>query len=505
MTGIWIGAAVIAGAYLGTPAIVLVLLAGAAAWFYRHCSTIEWAAVLLAATLGVLRVGVVDHPANGELPAGIEAIRGRTVDAARQEADDQSLTVIASEARIGEQWTETDIRLYVLAPVAEDVWRGDQIYLAGTFRSITELEPGLREYFASIGVSATGFATWVEVEEAGTGPRRWIEQQSAAIRDRIAVAAPGDQGALLAGLVTGDDARLSDQRVERFVATGTTHITAVSGSNFALLIIMMASLGGSLGWRRRLLWITLAIFAIWIYAVLVGLPPSAVRAASVATLATIAPRVGRRPDFVTLIVVAAAAELLMRPGDVDRLAFRLSVASSLAMALVLQRREREGLRGILGPAVLATLTAQLATLPILITAFGELSIVSLPANVLISPVVSVTFLLAAVATVALPLVPLLGRAIIDLAGLGAAFIIGVVDALGGRSWSQVTVGRIGPWGVAVVLASSVIAISGLSPDCRTAFGRWQGQARRRPDLTVAGVGGVLLGAVAGLLLALVFR
>ena len=42
--------------------------------------------------------------------------------------------------------------------------------------------------------------------------------------------APGDAGVLLSGLVTGDDDGFSPERKNAFVQTGTTHLTAVSGS-----------------------------------------------------------------------------------------------------------------------------------------------------------------------------------------------------------------------------------------------------------------------------------
>src|SRR3712207_7452256 len=53
------------------------------------------------------------------------------------------------------------------------------------------------------------------------------------------------RSALLAGLVTGDDAALSPARQESFLETGTTHLTAVSGSNLAILLVIAASLGRS--------------------------------------------------------------------------------------------------------------------------------------------------------------------------------------------------------------------------------------------------------------------
>ena len=138
----------------------------------------------------------------------------------------------------------------------------------------------------------------------------------------------------MTGLLIGDDSALTYESQEAFLVTGTTHITAVSGANFAILVTLASMLAGTAGVRRKWSWILVVAAAIWTYAILVGLPPSAVRAALMASLALLAARFGRIPDFLTLLMVSVMAQLFARPDDLHTLSFQLSVCATLALILV---------------------------------------------------------------------------------------------------------------------------------------------------------------------------
>ena len=118
---------------------------------------------------------------------------------------------------------------------------------------------------------------------------------------------------LLSGLVTGDDDGFSTERKDAFIRTGTTHLTAVSGSNLALVAGILATIGSATIGRHRVPWQLVTIIGVWAYALISGAQAPSVRAAIVATAAVLAFRVGRRPDFVTLILLAAGAMVLVEP------------------------------------------------------------------------------------------------------------------------------------------------------------------------------------------------
>ena len=189
----------------------------------------------------------------------------------------------------------------------------------------------------------------------------------------------------------------SQERETAFVRTGTTHLTAVSGSNLALVAGILATAGAATIGRHRGFWQAVTIGGLWGYALLTGGQPPSVRAAIVASAATLAIRFGRGADFPTLIMLAAGAMALVDPRQVEGLGFRLSVAASLALALVLPGLIARGRGSYLSMVIGAPVAAQIATLPFLLGTFGTLSLLSLPANVLAVPLAAVAMPITAVA------------------------------------------------------------------------------------------------------------
>ncbi|MGH2535516.1 MAG: ComEC/Rec2 family competence protein [Thermomicrobiales bacterium] len=497
MSGVWVGCAVVAGVAFGVPAIVAAIVIGVVLWYARQWSAALAIVILLATTAGVLR-GYETRSAAPVFPDGeLVAVRGDVDSVAATRATSQSFVVDVKEALIGGQWQRATLRLWVTGGVHPTVGRQDRVFVSGSFEPLEQVEPGFAGYLAADGIDGTGFARRVEIDAVGTGWRRTVDDLAGTIRDRLQAAVPGDRGILLSGFVTGDDARLSKERNDRFIATGTTHLTAVSGANIALLLLIVVGAGRRFGLRHWSPWLIVIGLVIWAYAVLVGLEPPVVRAAIVATLAVLAARLGRRPDFVTLIVLAAAMQVLVRPEDVHRLAFQLSVAASLALVLVLSGGGQSGTFGRFRYAALSVSAAQIATVAILVPAFGTVSWTSLPANMLVAPAASVSFALALVASMLFAVSAMLGTAVAMVAGIGSGYVIAVVDILGRSSDATVRTGAVGPMGRIVVIAISVGGVAMMSAESRQAVSRWWRVAVANQESVAVVIGSALVGAVGG--------
>ena len=249
-------------------------------------------------------------------------------------------------------------------------------------------------------------------------------------------------------------------------------MTAVSGSNLALLVTMASTLGTATGWRRRWGWQALTLGAVWGYALLVGLGPPATRAALVATGGVLAVRVGRRPDYPTLLVLAAAVMVLVQPRNLWSLSFQLSFAASLALASVLPGLLPRGVGGWSGAAVAGTLAVEIATLPMLLPLSGSVSLTSVPANMLVAPWVAVAFPVAALASAVGFVSEPAGEALGAVAALLVRPVLLVVETLGGVESGTVPVGR--PGGVVSrwLLAGAALAVGVLSSEGRTCAGRF---------------------------------
>lgn len=114
---------------------------------------------------------------------------------------------------------------------------------------------------------------WEEVQPGGAmTPLRQCRVLSHRLAERIGELLPGDEGALLTALLTGDRSGLSRDTDRRMTTSGVRHITAVSGLHVSILAGMFLWLFG----KKHGLRIVLP-FAL-IYAAIVGFPSSVVRA-----------------------------------------------------------------------------------------------------------------------------------------------------------------------------------------------------------------------------------
>jgi ComEC/Rec2-related protein len=502
--GIAIGGAFVAGIAFGYPAAAIAAAVFVALAVAGRISTVLTVAVVAAALIGTVRA--VPWP-DTRPPAWLDdatAFRGIVESGPLSSASGQHFDVQLDDVKIGPEWKESTLRVCVTAPSRPRLGRGDRVVIDGFAVSPQDLRPSQGKAVVARGCAGSVTAWRLTITRAGSGWRHAVDGvRQSAVRS-LENAVPGDTGALLAGLVTGDDGALSEERRADFVATGTSHITAVSGSNVALVLTVLVTFGGWAGITRRLPWQVVTIAFVWSYALLVGLGPPVLRAAIVATAAVLAVRFGRRPDVVTLTVLAAAVQLAYRPADYWTLSFRLSFAAALALALVLRGLDPGSFRSWVGASVVGSTAAQLATAGLTFTAFDRMSPVGLPANIAIGPAVAIAFPFAALAALTAPISTTLSRAIEVPAALAGGYVVWVVGLLG-DGMGPVNAGRTSTWATACVLIVGIAGIVALSGDCRLALRR-AGRAIGTPDPTAIGLAvAVGLGLATGVALALALR
>lgn len=209
------------------------------------------------------------------------------------------------------------------------------------------------------------------------------------------------QSSILEGIILGDKSAVGQDIKDKFRITGLSHIIAVSGMHVVILSSIIMSFLLFLGlWRRQAFYG--AIIFIFIYVVLVGLPPSGIRAGIMGVIYLSGQALGKQTTGSRIIVLAGALMLLFNPlllfYDVG---FQLSFFAVLGLIyfeplvrnfikflinkfLKIKINEKyEG--GIM--LLTATISAQIFTLPIIIYNFGNVSFVSPITNILIMPII----------------------------------------------------------------------------------------------------------------------
>ena len=200
------------------------------------------------------------------------------------------------------------------------------------------------------------------------------------------------QSSILSAVILGDKKNISDEWKEKLNRTGVRHITAVSGMHIVILTSILMSFLIGIGFSRgKAFYFTMGF--IFLYIMLIGFPPSAVRAGIMAGLLLLAQKIGRMSQSQRGIIFAATIMLFQNPFLLkDDVGFQLSFLAVLGISYALPifqnwlkfipENKYLGIKDILG----MTFSAQIFTLPILIYNFGYISLISPLTNILIVPI-----------------------------------------------------------------------------------------------------------------------
>jgi competence protein ComEC len=212
------------------------------------------------------------------------------------------------------------------------------------------------------------------------------------------------QSSLSIGILIGGHANMPQSIVDNFSKTGVSHIIAVSGFNITIIIYALAGLAYLVG-RRASFW--LAIITIVSFVIITGASASVLRASIMGFLLLIALNIGRQYSMVPALVFAAFIMLILNPKilfwDVG---FQLSFAATMGIIFFMPLFDilAENIPKLFGikNLILTTVSAIIATLPLILFNFGVLSLSAPLVNVLILPLVPSTMLFGFLA--ALPFV-----------------------------------------------------------------------------------------------------
>jgi competence protein ComEC len=303
---------------------------------------------------------------------------------------------------------------------------------------------------------------------------------------------PAREAALARGFVVGDEEGIDAATEEDFRRAGLSHLLAVSGQNVALLALLAMPLLALLGMplRTRLAWVLGLIAA---YVPLTGAGPSIQRAGVMGALSVLATLAGRRSSRLYALAVAAILTLAIDPGIASDAGWQLSFAAVLGilflagpLAAAFGSRTAGGgaLGALLAEGAALTVSATLATAPLIAYRFGELSTVSLLANLLVLPAVAPAMWLGMLAAAAGQIPGLPVAAINAPNGALLGYIAQVAAWCARPSWASLEV-SMGPGGLLASYAG-VVGVAAL--------------LRRRPAIAIAAAAAVLCATAAGILL-----
>ncbi|WP_330270293.1 DNA internalization-related competence protein ComEC/Rec2 [Lentzea sp. NBC_00516] len=284
----------------------------------------------------------------------------------------------------------------------------------------------------------------------------WADELRGGLRQASTVLDDEEAG-LLPALVVGDTEQMVPRIVEEFRTAGLSHLLAVSGANLAIVCGAVYLLTRRLGPRPAAL---AALAALVGFVVLAGPEPSVLRAAVMGAVALVGLVLGRQRSAVPSLATAVLVLVLHDPALGGDPGFALSVVATAALVLVAPRwaraLKRRGVPNGLAEAIVVPMAASLATAPLVAGLSGQVSLVSVLANLVAGPVVAPATVLGVLAAAVAPLSPWAAEAITRVAGPAVTWLIQV-----GRQAASVPGAAVGwpaGWAGAIALAAVTVAV-----------------------------------------------
>ena len=268
----------------------------------------------------------------------------------------------------------------------------------------------------------------------GDGVGRWLAGD-------IAPGLSGDRRDVIEAIVLGRSSGIDQPLLDDFRATGLYHCLAVDG-------LKVAAVGGGIAAVVLLLGCGIyvaqiaALLSVAAYALAVGLHPSVVRATLAAALGSLAWLAGRERDRWQALLVGAAVLLGWNPYALFDAGFQLSFAA-VASIFVVTHRVVRALEGYpvsheLAQLIGVSIACGLATAPVTWFQFHQISLVTVPANVVAVPIVVEVLGLALLTAVVAPFAPSVAPAMAQLNGWAAWLVAACARAFASIPGAQIT-------------------------------------------------------------------
>ena len=396
--------------------ILFCLISLALFLFFSLISKNSWGIIasffILTICLGIFRFNVADKPAPSIFESKVGqkvSFSGEIVDEPSIKTSNQQLTILMDSRRwtyvaTGVQRLPTEI--LISTDLDMDYKYGDEINFTGTLKKpenfITDQgkEFDYVNYLRKDGIFYVISYPKIEIVSHGNGSfvKSFLFSAKENFLEKMNFAINSPESLLMGGLILGEKANFDQALRQSFVNTGTIHIVALSGYNVTIVAEWIMKLFAKVPYAPKNFGIGFGILTIILFIIMTGGSSTAIRAGIMATLALIARATGRNYDVARALILAGVFMILLNPLIlVYDVSFQLSMLATIAVIFLAPRIEKYflwvpkffELRDI----VSVTCAAYVFVFPFILYKMGNLSLVALPANVLILPFIPFTMML----------------------------------------------------------------------------------------------------------------
>jgi len=345
---------------------------------------------------------------------------------------------------------QTAGKILITVPRYPEYNYGDELEISCSLKTPKEYPDfSYKDYLSRFNIYSVCYPREEEIKFISSGNGSFVYSSILKLKGRakrvVEQILPEPQSSLLSAITLGVKRGIPEEIRDDFSKAGLSHIVAISGLHITLLSSLVMSALLSLGlWRKHAFY--LAVLFLVFYIIFIGTPASAIRAGIMGFLILLALNLGRLSHSVNSIVLAGTLILLFNPKLLPYdVGFQLSFAAVLGiifiypilnnvpetiirrgrlMCLPLRGYSKTSVRwlpayrqgrhgaaptriamalehsGFIKTLIFLTLSAQVATLPLVVYHFGTLSLIAPLSNILVVPLLPLVMILGFLSIIA---------------------------------------------------------------------------------------------------------
>lgn len=248
-----------------------------------------------------------------------------------------------------------------------------------------------RGYLATKNIFTEIKSSRVEVMHQAAWPFRAIRAVRADILRVFNEAFSPELAGIAGGVLLGERGELPPSLFTAFQDSGAIHLLVASGGNVGFVTLVTLALCGLIGVRRKK-GLLLALCVAGVYTLIAGADAPLVRAYFMAASACVGYLLGRNSGVFQGLLVSCFLILCVAPASVFETGFQMSFLATLAIILCLNNYQipvkwPKWVR-FFAQIFLATLSTQLALLPVFTNVFYKVSLTGLVSNMILVPLAS---------------------------------------------------------------------------------------------------------------------
>lgn len=283
------------------------------------------------------------------------------------------------------------IKVFISGTISADI--GDKVSFSGKLTDISAYsDDRLQSSYINSSVKYSSYVSADDMVIEGNS-KTVFESINRFIKNTLKTGMEEQEFAIAYAMTTGNSDYMDEDVLTGFRSAGVAHIFAVSGLHVSVFAAAIGFLLKKAKLKNTVVG-AVTFLCCFVYSGVCGFSASSLRAVIMYGVKVVAEVTGRKYDAVSSVALAATVILLIFPFQFFNIGFRLSFVVVLGIILLSKHFKKlfSFLPEKLASALSTALSAQLASIPVCLTAFGNLSLISILFNVVFLPAISVVFI-----------------------------------------------------------------------------------------------------------------